>query len=198
VYEFNLPSAASVFRPKPGHHPRNRQEQHKRVHRYVSLLGNSASVQLQQSILKMRNAAEKMPTPQLQAAASKEISEEEFRWAIKELLCLWIHLEAVDQGGAGMPTWLINYLKLALYATDYLVAQPTAAEIMKAHAHCENLTELYSEVSESIAKYLGLGDCASSLGIAFVSLLTESRALRQNILKDSLTADVDDDETIIQ
>ncbi len=97
-----------------------------------------------------------------------------------------------------MPTWLINFLKLALYATDFLVAQPTTTSIMNAHAHCENLIALYSEVGETIANNLGLGDYANLLGPGFVPLLTDTRTLRQNVLKDSLTADVDHDEPMMQ
>lgn len=196
--EFAISTPAQVFRPMPGHNPRSRQDRYRRVHYYVSKMGQTASAQLKQALLVLRNAAAQMPTPDLQIAASKQYTEQEFLPATKELVCIWIHLEAVDQGGEAMPAWLMNYLKLALYATDYLIAEPQAMDIMAKHAHCSDLPTLYSEVGETIGQYLGYGEAAAALGPAFLPLLTNARATRQKFLKESLTVEFDDfDDTMI-
>jgi hypothetical protein len=174
----------------PGHNLRSRQDRYRRVRSYVSQLGAAASAQLKQALLALRNAADKLPTPELQAAASKQYVESEFLPAVKELLCIWIHLEAIDQGGEMMPEWLMNYLKLAVYGTDFLIESPPAEQVMDQHAHCTEMSMLQKEVSESLAERLGYGSVAKQLAPAFIPLLENSRSTRQKILRESLTNDL--------
>ena len=188
--EFAVTTPAIVFRPMPGHNPRSRQDRYRRVHYYVSQLGAAASGQMKQALLALRAASHAMPED-LQSLALKPYTESEFLPATKELLCIWIHLEAVDQGGEGMPSWLMQYLKLALYATDYLIPEPQAINVMQIHAACEELPPLFSEVGLAMAAYLGYGEKASEFAPAFLPLLENTRQIRQRILKQSLTADVD-------
>jgi hypothetical protein len=191
--DFAVSSTSAVFRPMPGHNPRNRQDRYRRVHYYVAQLGGQASSQLKQALMVLRSAAEQLPTQQLQQAARKQFTEAEFLPATKELLCIWLHLEAVDQGGDAMPSWLMSYLKLALHATDYLIEQPAGLDIMHTHAHCQQLPELYEEVGKTIAAYLGFGECSEILAKVFIPLLSNSRAMRQKVLKESLVLEVEDD-----
>ena len=190
VSEFAVTNPAIVFRPMPGHNPRSRQDRYRRVHYYVSQLGAAASGHLKQALLALRGASDHMPED-LQNLAMKPYMESEFLPATKELLCIWIHLEAVDQGGEGMPSWLMQYLKLGLYATDYLIPEPQAINVMQAHAPCTELPALFDEVALTMAQYLGYGARASEFAPAFNPLLESTRQLRQKILKQSLTADLE-------
>jgi hypothetical protein len=168
VSEFT--ASAALYRPMPGHSPRSRQDRYRRCHWYVARLGSVASQQLKQALLVLKNAADELPTPALQQAARKNYSEGEFMAATKEMLCIWIHLEAVDQGGTSMPSWLMNYLQLALYASDFLIEQPKSAEVMQAHAECKEIPALLDEVALTISRYLGFGEVAEQLAPAFVPL----------------------------
>ena len=188
--EFAITTPAIMFRPMPGHNPRSRQDRYRRVHYYVSQLGAAASGQLKQALLALRAASEHMPVD-LQELALKPYIESEFLPATKELLCIWIHLEAVDQGGEGMPSWLMQYLKLALYATDYSIPEPQAINVMEQHAACSELPALFGEVSLTMAAYLGYGERANELAPAFLPLLENTRQIRQRILKQSLAGDLD-------
>lgn len=180
----------------PGHNPRSRQDRYRRVHQYVSQLGGASSHQLRQALLVLRNAADQLPTPELQDAARKSFTDEEFLTATKELLCIWIHLEAVDQGAEAMPGWLMNFLKLSLSATDYLIQRPQAMEVMQAHVHCVELSQLYAEVSLALASYLGFGACTQALAPTFLPLLANSRAVRQQLLKEALTLEIEDEDSM--
>lgn len=186
-------STPPLFRPMPGHNPRNREDRYRRVRYYTAQLGSQASAQLKQALLVLRNNADQMPTPELQAMARKQYTEVEFLSAVKELMCMWIHLEAVDQGGEGMPSWLMSYLKLALFATDYMIEKPGSMEIMTMHAHCTELADLHTESAKTVAAYLGFGASSEILGKAFVPLLTNSRAMRQKLLRESLIRVFDDE-----
>jgi hypothetical protein len=186
-----LPARVNKYTPPPGHQPRKRQTICKRVRYYVSELGVVASSQLKQALLLIRNASDKMTSADLREAAGKQFVESQFLPATKELLCIWIHLEAVDQGGEAMPGWLMEYLKLALYATDYLIEQPPAVEIMEYHAHCQGLDSLYEDVGQTMAISLGFGTSAPAFAAALIPLMKNSRPARQQVLKDSLTLNLD-------
>jgi hypothetical protein len=173
----------------PGHTPRSAKDRYKRVHRYVSNLAMAASAQMKQALLVLRNAAAELPSPELQTAARKQYSQVEFLAATKELLCIWVHLEAVDQGGETMPGWLIEFLKLALAATDFVIEQPPAQAIMEQHGDCTETKVLIEQVCRSIAQKLGYGAVANILAPAFAPLLEKSRLLRQQALRDALTVD---------
>jgi hypothetical protein len=183
--------ATQVFRPRPDHNPRARADRYRRVHYYVSEMAMAASGQLKQALLALRNAAPNLATAELQAVASKQYTEEEFLPATKELLCIWMHLEAVDQGGEMMPAWVMNFLKLALYATDYLIPEPKAMAIMDSHADCRDLESLYQEVSETMGSCLGFAQHGKALASALVPLLTNSRPIRQKLFKSALVDPMD-------
>lgn len=194
--EISDPAPGATFRPKPGHFPRSKQDRYKRIQYYVGQLGEAASAQMKQALIVLRNAAEQLP-PELQPIAHKDYSDTELLPALKELVCIWIHVEAIEQGSESMMTWLMEYFKLALHATDSLIPEPKALDIMTLHAHCEDLESLYTEVSTTIGGYLGFGDQAPTLAPAFVALLINSKPLRQKLFKDSLTIQVEDIEEVI-
>jgi hypothetical protein len=159
------------------------------VHRYVSTLAEGASSRLNQALLVLRANAGKLPTPELQAAAEKQYAQTELSAATKVLLSLWIFQEAMDQGAESMPGWVMEFLKLSLHATDYLIAEPPARQIMETQCQCQQMDVLSRSTCEMIASSLGYGDSAKMLAGAFAPLLADSRTLRQNFLRDALTED---------
>lgn len=185
-------SGDTRFYVTPALNPKSRSERYKRVHYYVSQLGISVSARLKERLLAVRGLAGKIKDPDLAELAGKNFSEAEFLPAVKELLCIWIHLDAADQGGDLMPAWLMNYLKLALYASDYLITSPDAMSVMDLHSDCSDLDSLCSEVAIKACEYLGFGAAAAAFAPGIKPLLTESRPLRQVHLKDSLCLPLDE------
>lgn len=188
--EVALPPALALYRPLPGHTPRSRNDRCKRVHQYAAKLAASASAELKHTLLALRNAADEQPATALQTAARKEFTEPEFLAAVKEIVCIWTYLEAVDQGGEMMPQWLMNYFKLALYAADYLIEHPTSANIMQAYADCSQMDELMARATRTIANHLGFGEHADKFCPSLAPLLENSRSIRQAALKQSLTQEL--------
>lgn len=174
------------FYVTPALNPKSRGERYKRVHFYVSHLGVAVSAQLKERLLAIRQLSEKIKDPDLASLAAKSFSEEEFLPAVKELLCIWIHLDAADQGGDLMPAWLMNYLKLALYASDYLIESPNAMSVMDLHSDCADLDSLCSEVAIKACEYLGFEQASPAFAPGIKPMLIDSRPVRQNLLKDSL------------
>jgi hypothetical protein len=182
--DFIASSNAPIFRPNPGFNPRGRQERHRRVHFYAVQLAREASTALRDTIVYLRQTNETWRRP---------FSAQQFQSAVKELVCIWIHLEAIDQGGESMPAWLMNYLKLALNAMDQLIDSPRALDIMKLHQQCTDLDSLYSEVAETILANLGFSEMTNEIASALFPLLANSRAMRQSILRESLLLQQEDD-----
>lgn len=174
------------FYVTPALNPKSRAERYKRVHFYVSQMGISVSARLKERLLAIRGLSNRIKDPDLAILASKSFSETEFLPAVKELLCIWIHLDAADQGGELMPSWLMDYLKLALYASDYLIATPDAMSVMDLHSDCTDLDSLCSEVALKVCEYLGFGAAATAFAPGVKPLLSESRPIRQLNLRDSL------------
>lgn len=193
VSHFNLSTnkSSNFFRPLPEHKPQSTRQRYQRVHSYVSLLGSKSSSLLKKTLLAIHEAAERIEDPQIKALALKQYTESEFLPATKELLCIWLHLEAVDQGGEEMPAWLLQFLKLSLYATDYLIDVPSALEIMDHHALCADLQSLHLSVSLSLSIKLGFGQYARSFAPAFIPLLTTTRKARQRILQKVLSMTIE-------
>lgn len=185
-------SGESRFYVTPALNPKSRSERYKRVHYYVSQLGVAVSAQLKERLLAIRQLADRIRDPDLAAYASKSFSEDEFLKAVKELLCIWIHLDAADQGGDLMPAWLMNYLKLSLYASDYLIEVPDAMSVMDLHSDCRDLDSLCSEVSIKACDYLGFDAAAAAFAPALKPMLTQSRSIRQQFLKNSLTLSIEE------
>src|SRR5438105_14289988 len=89
-----------VFRVLPEHAPKSKSETYKRRHYYVAEMGVTVSDQLQSALIDLRRNAHYLPDQDLQRIAMKGYSDEEFVFAVKEIVCLWMHMEAMDQGGA--------------------------------------------------------------------------------------------------
>jgi hypothetical protein len=182
--DFLASSNPPIFRPNPGFNPRGRSERHRRVHFYAVQLAKEASTSLRDVIVYLRQTNE---------AWRRQFTAQQFQSASKELMCIWIHLEAIDQGGESMPAWLMNYLKLALHAADQLIESPRALDVMKQHQQCTDLDSLYNEVIETIAANLGFTEMTNEIASAIFPLLVNSRAMRQSVLRESLLLEPDDD-----
>lgn len=182
--DFLASSNPPIFRPNPGFNPRGRQERHRRVHFYAVQIAREASTAIRDTIVYLRSTNDEW---------RRQFTPQQFHSAVKELMCMWIHLEAIDQGGESMPAWLMNYFKLALNASDQLIASPRALDIMKQHQQCNDLDTLYGEVVETIATNLGFPEMTNEIASALFPLLTNTRVMRQNVLRESLLLQQEDD-----
>jgi hypothetical protein len=175
-----------IFLVAPKHKPGDRAERNRRVHYYVSNMGVSVSSRLKEVLLALREISSEMNDPECARVACKAYSEKQFLLAVKELLCIWIHLDALDQGGELMPAWLMNYLKLALHASDYLLPEPDSTSVMELHSDCRDLNSLCSESALKACDYLGFESYSPVLAPAIMPVLMASRSLRHKHLEDSL------------
>lgn len=177
-----------LFRVRPEHCPKTKQEKYRRLHFYVSRLGVSLSDYLMEVLLNLRRDAYQFSEPAIQQMALKAFDDQEYTFAVKEMLCIWLHLEAMDQGGDSMPDWLLGFLRLAFSATDILVGQPKALDVLKAYSHCTDEESLCRLACIKTANHLGFGLHAESFAPFLKGLLYQTGSLRQSILKESLTA----------
>lgn len=174
------------FQASDEHAPRSKTEAYKRLHYYVSKMGVTISDQLQLALIDLRRNAHQLPEDGLQKLAIKGFRDDEFVPAVKEILCIWLHLEAIDQGGEKMPDWLLTFLRLAFGATDYMIPRPTAADVMGAYEHTSDLTELCLQSSVKVAQILGFGEHARIFAPSISPVLLKTEALRQQILQKAL------------
>jgi hypothetical protein len=182
--DFLASSNPPIFRPNPGHNPRGRQERHRRVHFYTVQLAKEASTAIRDTIVYLRQSNDSW---------RRQFTTDQFQSAVKELMCILIHLEAIDQGGESMPAWLMNYFKLAFHAADQLIANPRSLDIMKQHQQCNDLDTLYMEVVDTIAANLGFTEMTNEIASAVYPLLVNSRGMRQSILRESLLLQQEDE-----
>ena len=175
-----------LFRVRPEHCPKTKQEKYKRLHYYVSRLGVSLSDALMELLLDLRRTAYRYQDPQVQKSALKAFDDDEYTNAVKELLCIWLHLEAMDQGGDLMPDWLLGFLRLAFGATDILIARPRAMDVLNSYANCINEDQLVREACEKASRALGFGDAARIFAPQLAPILLQTAPVRQTILKESL------------
>lgn len=180
-----------IFRVRPEHCPKTKQEKYKRLHFYVSRLGVALSDLLMESLLELRRAADGFKDSEIQQAALKAYSDEEYSRGVKELLCIWLHIEAMDQGGDLMPEWLLGFLRLAFGATDILIPQPRAEEVLNSYSHCTNEDLLFREATVKAGRALGFGKAATIFAPRLTHILLETGPVRQVILKEALVLPLD-------
>lgn len=183
-----------LFRVRPEHCPKTKQEKYKRLHFYVSKLGVALSDYLMEALLDLRRNAYRFPQPDVQQAALKAYDDEEYTKAVKELLCIWLHLEAMDQGGDRMPDWLLSFLRLAFGATDILIPHPRAMDVLNSYGHCTTEEMLCQEATLRASQSLGFGESAPTFAEQLIPVLTQTGQIRQAILKEALVLPL---ETII-
>jgi len=175
----------------PEHEPGSDEERKIRLDYYIGSLALAASDELVQAVIGLRSAASNLNPPELGTAASRRIAEEEFAQAIKEIICIWIHQEAVDQDVEGMASWLRTFFRLAFGAADYYIHKPTAWEVMHAYGRCHDMVSLCMEACCRVCAELGFGSASPRLGPAVLPVILHSRPLRQGILRRALTLPLD-------
>lgn len=180
-----------LFRVRPEHCPKTKQEKYKRLHFYVSRLGVSLSDFLMESLLDLRRTAYKFQDPKVQQIALKAFNDEEYTNAVKELLCIWLHLEAMDQGGDSMPDWLLGFLRLAFGATDILIPHPRAMDVLNSYGHCVDEESLCAEATIKACRSLGFGTAATAFAPQLSPVLLQTGPVRQSILKEALILPLD-------
>ncbi len=183
-----------LFRVRPEHCPASKQEKYKRLHYYVSRLGVAVSDYLMEALLNLRRSAYQFQDQRVQQLALKAYNDDEYTSAVKELLCIWLHLEAMDQGGDRMADWLLGFLRLAFGATDILIAHPRAMDVLNSYGHVADENSLCQETATRACRALGFGEAATVFAPLLVPILNQTGQTRQAILKESLTLSL---ETII-
>lgn len=176
----------AVFRVLPEHIPKSKPETYRRLHYYVAKLGVTVSDSLQDTLIKLRQSADHIGDPEARTMARKGFNDGEFLPAVKEILVVWLHLEAMDQGGKDMPSWLLTFLRLAFGATDLLIPHPSATEILKSYDCCDDTQSLLIENCHRVAFALGFRSHASIFAAAVSPVVIETSALRQQVLQKAL------------
>jgi len=185
----NLPGG--TFRVLPEHNPKSKPEKYRRLHYYVSRMGVAVSDCLMESLLIVRRTAYQLSGQELQTLALKGYSDEEYCTAVKELLCIWLHQEAMDQGGKEAIPWILSFLRLAFGATDILIARPRARDVLSSYGFCETERELCLQTAMRASQALGFGKSAPVFAPTIEPILLNSLPVRQGILKDALTLPLD-------
>lgn len=183
--------SAGRFTVSSEHTPKSKGETYKRLHYYVAKMGVTVSDQLQHTLVDLRRNAHTLPDAAMQKLALKGFSDDEFVFAVKEILCIWLHLESVEQGGESMPAWLLTFLRLAFGATDYMIPKPKAKDVVLSYENCGNISDLCFEASTRVATALGFGQSSATFAPAFAPILIQAAPLRQQILEKALTLPVD-------
>lgn len=179
--------SGGLFRVRPEHCPGSKPEKYKRLHYYVSRLGVAVSDYLMEALLNLRRTAYQFQDQRVQQLALKAYSDDEYTAAVKELLCIWLHMEAMDQGGDTMPDWLLGFLRLAFGATDILISHPRAMDVLNSYGHVGDEATLCKEAAIRASRALGFGDASTVFAPVMVPILTQTGQTRQAILKESLS-----------
>ena len=167
--------------------PKSKQETYKRIHYYVAKLGITVSDCLQDALIRQRKAAADLTDPKALQTALKGFSDDEFLPAVKEIMVVWLHLEALDQGGEQMDRWVRTFLRLAFGATDYLLPGPAAMQVIEAYDGCDEVFALYQEASYRIAFQLGFREPASYFASVVIPVFIDTGPLRQKALQMALS-----------
>ncbi len=166
--------------------PATNEEMYKRLHYYVAGLATTASSQLYEALLDLRRTAPGINNILLRQTAFKQFSNQEFSAAVKEVMCLWLHLEAVAQGGEDMPGWLLNFFQLSFGAADYTVPVPRANEVMAAYKSCQDVASFCYEGAIRVCMSLGFGENSLDFAPAINPVLLQTSSLRSQCLKSAL------------
>jgi len=166
--------------------PATNEEMYKRLHCYVAGLATTASSQLYEALLELRRSALGIENIMLKQIALKQFSNQEFSAAVKEVMCLWLHLEAVDQGGEDMPGWLLNFFQLSFGAADYTIPVPRANEIMVAYQSCQDVASFCYDGAIRVCMSLGFGENSLDFAPAINPVLLQTRYLRSQCLENAL------------
>ena len=110
--------ADGMFRVLPEHNPTSKTDKYKRIHYLVCRLGLTVSDRMQEALIDLRRQAYQAPNSELERLALKGFSEEEFVGAVKEVLCIWLHQEAVGCSAEEATEWLADMEKQGRLVSD--------------------------------------------------------------------------------
>lgn len=180
-----------LFHARPEHCPRTKEELYERLNYYASWMGVAASDALFESLTALRQAAPRLPNDEVRALALKGYTDEEYTSAVKEVLCIWFHLEALDQGGERAPEWLLSYLRLAFNAGDYLIATPKAMDVISSYDDHNDVVSLCQAAAIRTCRALGFGEYSEGFSAAIDRVFFATAPQRQQILEEALTLPLD-------
>lgn len=72
----------------------------------------------------------------------------------KELLCVWLHQEALEQGGEAMPEWLLYFLRAALFLTDAALPDMKMNDVFDCYDRCESFKDFCELASDRVASHV--------------------------------------------
>lgn len=176
-----------LFHARPEHCPATKDELYERLNFYASWMGVAASDALYECLMQLRQAAPRLPSDAVRQLALKGFTDEEYACAVKEILCIWFHLEAMDQGGDNSPEWLLSFLRLAFNASDYLIATPKALDVMNSYEDCKESVSLCRAAAIRACHALGFGEYSPGFSAALERVFLRSAPQRQQILEEALT-----------
>lgn len=175
------------FRARQGLEPVSDEERNFRLDYYVCRLSMAASQQLSEALLDLRKTAKNLQPPELSRQALKPFKQEEFSSAVKEIVCIWIHQEAMDQGAEELPAWLRTFFRLSFGAADFMIAKPTAWEVMHAYGRCQDMVSLCMEACCRVCDELGFGRAAVTFGGVVMPIVLQTAGFRHKTLQEALT-----------
>lgn len=176
--------SAQTFTVTPDLQPQDKEEESERAIYVATVLSAGCADFVQGFVIDCRAGD---MGGDLQKAATKQFSDREFSGAVKELTCISIYLTVLDQGGEAAPEWLSKLLFLSLKATDKIVPQPRAREIMQTHEFVTGLADICLDASVSCCRTLGFGDAANHAAVLMQIFLLQNTPYRTDVLRYALT-----------
>ncbi|HEY9867749.1 MAG TPA: hypothetical protein V6D08_00960 [Candidatus Obscuribacterales bacterium] len=176
--------SAESFAVTPDLMPQSKEEEAERAAYVAAVLAAGCADFVQGFLLDCRNG---LMGEALQKAAGRELSDNEFSAAVKELTCITIYLTVVEHGGEAAPSWLSRFLFIALRATDKIVPQPRAREIMQTHEFVSGSEDIALDASVSACRAMGFGDAAAHAAVPIQIFLLQNTAYRSDVLRYALT-----------
>lgn len=176
-----------LFKARAEHCPKTKEDLYERLNYYASWLGVAVSDALYECLVDLRNAASRISDEEIRNLALKAYTDEEYAAAVKEIMCIWFHQEAMDQGGDEAPEWLLSFLKQAFNASDYLIAEPKALDVMFSYEDFANIEAVCHESAARACRALGFGPLSPGFAAAIERVFLETAPKRQQILEEALT-----------
>lgn len=179
-----------IFKAQAEHEPKSETDKYERLHYYVYHSSLKIIDLLRRSLADIRKSAPDQ-APELQRLALKPCKSPEMTLALKEVLCVWFHLEALDQGGEGAPGWVLRFLRLSIACSDHEIPNPLGLDILHSYETCPDEAALSEIASVRTCKALGFGPAAETFAPAVRSIFVSTDAVRRDIFEEAMTLPLD-------
>lgn len=166
-------------------------ELNERLELYICQLSVTASGALYSCLMELRKQSSKLADDRLRILGAKAYSDAEYAAAVKEILCIWLHLEAIEQGGDQAAGWLLAFLRKALLISDLIIAQPKSLDVMHSHENHTDTASLCQAAAQRACRSLGFGEYSPGFAYALKPAFSSWSLKRRQVLKDALTLPVD-------